>query len=180
VYEVAFLGLRFAVYYLEPMLSDTDYFFHYRHLLRFVLLHKLDCFSTIFDLPRLRSALLVFSVQRLLDLDDARSFNYFFLARFFFGNGAFVAGFKSSFSLGRSYYSFQLLSFFKERFAHFPLLFLANDLLPFVGRQYFRHFFWMNEFNLSFFDMNLFLEKKNNLALYNLRDFLRYRFFFFP
>lgn len=160
------------------MLNTVDYFFNYKYLARFLLLHKIDCFENTFQLPRLRSLVFYFTISGLEDLDDVRTFNYFYLFHFFFGNRSFFTKFNSVFSLGRTFYSFNVQSFFLGRLCFFPISFIVNDVLSLINKNNYSYHFYNSAFCMSFYDMNLFLEKKNNLGLFNLRNFLNYKIFF--
>jgi hypothetical protein len=176
---VAISRLCQSLYSLKAfMFSDVDYFFNYRYIVRFVLTHKLNCFSNTFQVPELKCLVFFFSINELLDLEDVRTFNYFYIFRFFLGNRSFFTKFNSFFSLGRTFYTFNVQSFFAKRFMYFTLLFLVNDVLAFMKRSNYSYFFGVGSFTINFYDMNVFLEKKTNLALFSLKDFLGCRFFF--
>lgn len=160
------------------MFSSVDCSFNYRHMVRFLLVHKADVFFSTFELPFLKKLIFFFSVIDLGDLEDPRVFNYYYLLRFFFGSKAFFTSFKSKFLLGRTFYSFNIVSFFFQRFIFFPLFFLTNDVVPLTNKNTYGHYLDGPCFTMSFFDTNVFLEKKNNLALFNLKNPLVARFIF--
>lgn len=168
----------FLAVLFKAMYALVDGSFNYTYLVRFLLIHKTDVFFSTFEVPLLRRLLFFFSVIDLSDLDDARVFNYYYLFRFFFGSKAFFTGFKTRFSLGRTFYSFNVVSFFSQRFSFFPMNFLINDVLPIINKNNYGYYVDGFSFTMSFFDMNLFLEKKNNLALFNLKNPLVSRFIF--
>jgi hypothetical protein len=161
------------------MLLKVDFFFSYKYVLRFVLIQQYGFFFNTFQIPFLKNLLIFFSINDLEDLDDARSFNYFYLFKFFFGNKSFFTRFRSFFSLGKTYYSFNIQSFFSGRFCFFPLFFLINDLLALTNSNHYKIFYLaFDSVSFSFFDLNLFLEKKTNVGLFSLRDCLNFRFIF--
>lgn len=160
------------------MNQSLDYFFNYNHTVRFLLLHKINVFHNTMELPFLKKISLFFSILDLVELDDPRVFNYYYLLRFFFGSKAFFSNFRTRFSLGRTFYSFNIVCFFSRRLAYFPVFFLVNDMLYCTNRSNYSFYLEGVSYNLSFYDMNLFLEKKNNLGLFNLRNFLGARLFF--
>jgi len=132
-------------------------------------------------MPYLNILLLFFSVNEIEQLDDSRTFNYFYLFRFFFGKKSFFTKFVSFFSYNRNFYNFNIQIVFKKSYCFFPLFFLVNDLLFLTNINFFTWFFnptKHNVFILRFFDMNLFLEKKTNAGLYSLVNNLNYKFFF--
>lgn len=160
------------------MYSSVDGFFNYIYLARFLLVHKTDVFSSTFDLPFLKRLVFFFSIIDLVDVDDPRVYNYHYLFRFFFGSKAFFTNFKSRFVLGKTFFSFNIVSFFFHRLSFFPVYFLANDVLPVVNKNSYGYFFDGVYFTMSFFDTNVFLEKKNNLGLFNLKNPLVAQFIF--
>lgn len=164
------------------MLLKVDYFFTYKHVLRFLLLQKYIYFYNTFMIPFLRSLLVFISVNKLLQLDDPRSFNYFYLFRFYFGKRCFFTKFSTITSFSSTSYSFNIQVSLKDKRCYFPLFFLINDLLALSSRAYWG-FFFMWRFNgiyffFRFFDLNLFLQKKTNAGLYFLYNNLNYKFFF--
>lgn len=157
---------------------SVDYFFNYMHVVRFLLVHKVNFFGNSLELPFLKKSSFFFSVVDLSEGDDARIFNYFYLLKFFFGVPAFFANFRKRFSLGRTFYSFYIVSFFTRHLAYFPLFFLVNDMLAMTNKSNYSYFVREHCFHVSFYDMNLFLEKKNNVGLFSLKDYLSSRFVF--
>ena len=160
------------------MLNTVDYFFNYKYIARFILLHKSNCFFNTHELPLLRGLLFYFSISGLEDLDDVRTFNYFYIFRFFLGNKSFFTKFKSDFRLGHTFYSFHVQSFFSGRFCFFPVSFLVNDVLSVININTYSYFCSGSVFCMSFYDLNFFLEKKNNLGLFNLKNVLNCKLFF--
>jgi len=160
------------------MSSTVDYFFNYRYLARFLLVHKVDSFSNSLELPFLGQMRLLFSVIDLGDPEDPRTFNFYYLFRFFLGTKGFITNVKTKFLLGRSYYSFNVVSFFSRRFLFFPLHFLVNDVIASSNKNTYGYYMDGLCFTMSFFDTNVFLEKKNNLGLFALKNPLVVKFFF--
>lgn len=161
------------------MLADVDYFFIYKHLVRFLLVHKTNVLVNSFQLPCLESLVIFIRLQNVIYMEDSYFFNYIYLFRFFYGNRSFFSRYKAFFSLGYTYHSFTIQSFFSGRFAFFPLFFIINDVLSITSSHNYHYFFYSpGVFFLQFFDMNLFLEKKTNVGLFNLRGFVNYKMFF--
>lgn len=160
------------------MSATVDYYFNYRYLVRFFLVHKVDIFSSSFELPFLGQMTALFSVIDLSDTDDPRTFNYYYLFRFFLGTKGFITNVKTKFLLGRTFYSFNIVSFFSKRFLFFPLHFLVNDVIASSNKNTYGYYRDGLCFTMSFFDTNVFLEKKNNLGLFTLKNPLVVKFFF--
>lgn len=163
------------------MFLKVDCNFTYRYTLRSILMHRYFYFKNFFELPTLNSLLIYFSINEVEQLEDPRTFNYFYLIRFFFGRKSFFTKFSSFFSHNKNYYSFNVQIFLNKNDLFFPLFFLSNDLLALTSSKFINYFFTPTRFDifvLRFFDMNLFLEKKTNAGLYNLLNNLNYKFFF--
>ena len=61
----------------------------------------------------------------------------------------------------------------------FPINFLINDIMPVINREFLHVKFFKNCVKFSILDMNIFLEKKNAVGFFNLKEPLNYKFFFF-
>lgn len=163
----------------------VDYFFNYKFLLRFLLIHKsVFLFNNSFGLSFLHTLLVYFSINELESFDDTRTINYFYLFRFFFGCRCYIVGFSTVSSYNKVIYNFNVQIFLKNRNCFFSVFFLVNDILSsYISFSFFK-FFYMSlkkgdiYFFVRFFDMNFFLERKTNPGLYDLIDNLNFRFFF--
>src|SRR5690606_21814250 len=120
-----------------------------------------NSFGNTMELPYLKTSSFFFFVVDLPEGDDPRVFNYFYLLRFFFGVPGFFSNFRKRFSLGRTFYSFSVVSFFTGSSAYFTLFFLVNDMFAMTNKNNYSYFMREGCFCVSFYDMNLFLEKKN-------------------
>jgi hypothetical protein len=159
---------------------QQDFFFSYKNVFRFSLVHRFGLFYNSFQIPLLKSLKIFFKVFNIKDLDDVRGFNYAYFIRFFFGRVSFFTKSFSVFHLNITYFSYTVFCFFFSQDVFFPLSFFINDILIYSYRDFyvFKSFCWKGcFFYFRFFDMNVFLEKKTNLGFYNLKDFLRFKLF---
>jgi len=101
--------------------------------------------------------------------------NYAFLFRFFFGRKSFISNFKTVFHRGIVYSSFIVQSLIKKKDLYFVLFFYINDIKPFVSKEFIQIKKKNNFFQITITDTTLFMEKKNNVGLFNLIDFLNLR-----
>jgi hypothetical protein len=153
------------------MSLQLDLQFSYKNVFRFLSIHKCNFFSNSLQLPHLDYIYIYFSIFNNVDLDDVSSFNYFYLFKFFFGRKSFFSKITSRFHLGVTYFYFSIFSFFFNGFSFFGLCFFINDLLGKSSSNFSSHSIislGLNFFVFRFFDMNLFLEKKTNMGLFNL------------
>jgi hypothetical protein len=66
------------------VLRENDFFFSYKNVFRFILIHQLFYFNTN-QISFVDKLIFNFKIYNLVDIDDPRSFNYAYLFRFFFG-----------------------------------------------------------------------------------------------
>jgi hypothetical protein len=160
---------------------NVDYFFSYKYVLRHILINQLGEVSNTYRLPLLHEVKVFFLVRGLEFLSHPRAFNYLYLSYFFLGAIPFLQEFNSTFDFGRSFHDYKITcSFVKNCYS--IIFFLTNELLYVTNKNnysiydnYFSKGF--QSFCLSYFDMNLFLEKKTSIGLYNLEDYLNFRFY---
>jgi len=166
------------------MLNSVDYFFNYKFAIRFCILHKLGLISNNFSIPFVEKIVLYFSLKDLETLDDARIYNYSYFFRFFLGQRSFFSGYKSFFNLGKTTFSVKVQLILSKSDIFGSLLFFSNDVFSFMDLSYVSAKFSKKKNNLYLFsytikDMNIFVEKKTNVGLFNLKDPLDLRVFVF-
>lgn len=165
------------------MLSSLDYSFNYKFFSRFLIMHKLNLLNN-FTLPIIDKIIFFFSLKDLETLDDARVYNYFFFFKFFLGRRAFFSGYKSFFNLGKTTFNVKIQMILNKSDVFNALLFMSNDVFAFLDLSYISAKMSRkadNTFIISYIlkDMNLFVEKKTNVGLFNLRDPLNMKLFIF-
>ena len=156
---------------------SVDYRFNHRALVRFLVLHK-GLVGSSFSIPVFSKLFFFFSVRDLEDLNDVRLYNYLYFFRFFFGVRAFFTNYRFKAGFFKSVYDFKVYIFLRRDLLFFGLGFFVNDVLPFVDRD-FLEVKLLRKYKVIFRlrDMNFFSEKKTNLGLFNLKDFLNLHFF---
>lgn len=88
--------------------------FHFENCLSHFFIAK-SLVKSINYLPRIKKIDLNFMIRRLENLDDSRTFNYFYLFKFFFGQICKINNYKTAFILGKHYVSFNInLFLFKK------------------------------------------------------------------
>lgn len=139
------------------------------------MINKYGLFLNTNQIPVLDSSLIFFDVKNIKDLNDMRALNYNYLIRFFFGKHASFLYITSKFHLGITFFNYRIFAFFPMIFAFFCVGLFVNDLLGCTSRDYFSYKVFSSSgryFLFIFKDMNVFLERKNNLGFYFLKDFL--------
>ena len=154
---------------LSAKRNSVDLKFHYSNVVRHLFISQLN-HKNFMSLPKLKMISLNFSLKDLMDQEDpqARSFAYFF--KFFFGYEAFVTNRRSVFSLGVTYYSFDVQIFVQKCDFFRVLNFISNDIIPFLEAGY-SSFYRIGDFTaLEVTDTSIFTEKKTNAALFDLKN----------
>jgi hypothetical protein len=90
-------------------MRQLDFYFHYKHILRFLLLQKLGYkYIHSYNVPKILKIKIYFSIKDLVDFDHLKGSNYFFFFKYFFGKKAFFVNYKSLFSLNVLYHNFEI------------------------------------------------------------------------
>lgn len=148
-----------------------DLYFYARNVVRFALIHKTEIINS-YDIPFTERVDISFIIKELTDINDASIYNYNFLSIFFFGKRIFFLKFEENFLLNKYYFKFIIRICLKEREFFSNLLFLLNDVIPLLGQE---HIYYSkisknyNNFRFEILDMNIFLDKKNNIGLFFLK-----------
>lgn len=152
-----------------------DFFFFYKFVCRFILMSKHGSFLNTNQIPEISHAIIFFDIKSIKDLNDLRSLNYFYLINFFFGKCASFIDMSSQFHLGVTFFSYRVFTLFSPISTCYCLGLFINDFLAFTSRSYLSYNITHpsgQSFIFNFKDMNLFLEKKNNMGFYFLKDVL--------
>jgi len=157
---------------------EKDLFFYYKYIVRFFFYNKSSYLSNLncFLIPKFWKVHLFFEILDLIDLDDPKIFNYFYLFRFFFGKKAFYSRYSTRFSLNVLYHNFLVNLVFTKKEIYFCINFFVNEIFPYLNKKNLNINFSSNE--VVIYDMAIFLEKKTNIGLFSLRDSLNVTFFF--
>jgi hypothetical protein len=130
--------------------------------------------------PRRRLVLTKFiylvRLMRIEDLDSSFLFNYFYLARYFFGFTAQVYSMKKFFILGRTYYNGEIGFIISARHAHGCLSIWVYQMQPLLHLDITRDFLITND-RLEWLlrDPSIFSERKTNTGLFYLADPLAFQ-----
>lgn len=169
------------MYVIIKIMKVFDYYFHYKYVLRFLLLEKIGkSYINTYKFPRIYKLNTFFVIKDLVDFENLKSSNYFFFFKYFFGKKAFFLNYSSVFSLNVLYHNFNVQLNFVKKDIYFYLNFLFNDILPFCNNRY----LIINSENRNYVlyiinDMNFFLEKKTHVGFFNLNNSLNIKFFCF-
>jgi len=156
-----------------------DYYFHYKYILRYLLLEKLGSYyKNTYLFPEIYKLKSFFVIKDLVDFENLKSSNYFFFFKYFFGRRAYCMNYKTKFSLNVLYHSFNIQLIIAKKDLYIFLNFLFNDVLPFCkkrfsilkGKRY-------NYITYIIKDMNIFLEKKTHIGFFYLNDHLNLKFY---
>ena len=156
-----------------------DFFFYYRNIIRFILFLKKSKVKYNFtDILEIKKSIVYFNLKNIIDLNNLSISNYYFFFKYFFGKIPFFSSYKYNFKLNVSYYSFIILYNFKKKDIYYVLFFFINDIYLLISKNAIKikkkYNFW--EFIIS--DMNFFIEKKNSIGFFNLKDYVNFQFFF--
>ncbi len=153
-----------------------DFFFHYKYVCRNLLLNRyFDLKFNTNQIWKINYLIIYFSVNELENLEDISVMNYAYLVRFFFGRKVFLSNYKCKFHRGIFYYSFIIQSLIKKMDLYYILFFYVIDIKVHLSFEYIDIKVTKEYFELKIKDMYIFLEKKNNLGLFNLDEFLSIR-----
>jgi hypothetical protein len=155
-----------------------DLSFHYKNVCRFLLIQKIGYLTLSTHLvSEIAKVVVFFSVKDLVDFEDLRDSNYFFLLKFYFGRRAFVLNYRTEFSLNILYHSFIIQFISKGADVYFPINFILNDFKFCLTKKSFDISRHRKTLRFKVLDMNIFLERKTNVGFFNLKDKLNLRFF---
>jgi hypothetical protein len=155
-----------------------DLLFHYKYICRFLLIQKIGYLTlSTHHISKISKVVAFFSVKDLVDFEDLRNSNYFFLLKFHFGRRAFILNYKTEFSLNILYHSFIIQFISRGNNVYFPIIFILDDFKFCLTKKSFIISRYKNTLNFKVLDMNIFLERKTNVGFFNLKDKLNVKFF---
>src|SRR5271154_7149465 len=126
---------------------EKDLSFYYKYIVRFLFYNKSAYFYNLncFLIPKFQKIHLFFEILDLIDLDDPKIFNYFFLFRFFLGKTAFYSHYKTRFSLNVLYHNFLVNLVFTKNEIYSCIYFFLNEIFPFLNKKNIYMDFFENE-----------------------------------
>src|SRR5579884_2253667 len=115
----------------------SDYYFHYKNVVRFLLLEKMGSYyKNTYSFPKIYKLNSFFVIKNLVDFENLKSSNYFFFFKFFFGKNAFFVNYTSRFSLNVLYHNFNIQLIIAKKDLYIFINFLFNDILPYCNKRY--------------------------------------------
>jgi len=156
-----------------------DFFFYYKYIVRFILFLKKSEKKYYFtDILDIKKTIVFFNIQNITDLNNLSISNYFFFFKYFFGKIPFFSSYKYNFKLNVNYYNFVILYNFKKKEIYYVLYFLINDIYYIISKNTINIKKELNFWEYTINDMNFFIEKKNSIGFFNLKDYICFKFNF--
>lgn len=125
------------------------------------------------DILKLNLLFIFFNLKDIIDINSISILNYIYFFKFFFGYLPFFFNYECKFKLNIYYYSFKIQYKFFNKNIYFPLYFFINDIYFFKLNLQFEKVTLYN-FRYIIKDMNFFLERKNSLGFYNLKNVITF------
>lgn len=156
-----------------------DFFFYYKNTIRFILfLKKSKIKYNSIDICELKESVVFFNLKNIIDLNSLSISNYYFFFKYFFGKIPYFSSYKYEFKLNVNYHNFNILYNFKKKEIYYILYFFINDIYFAISKNSVKikkeHNYW--DFIIN--DMNFFIEKKNSIGFFHLKDNVNFRFIF--
>jgi len=156
-----------------------DFFFYYKNVIRYLLFLKKSIFKyTYINILEIKKLIVYFNIKNIIDLNNLSISNYYYFFKYFFGKTPFFSSYSYSFKLNISYYNFLILYNFKKKDIYYILFFFINDIYLLISKNAINikkdNMYW--EFSIS--DMNFFIEKKNSIGFFHLKDYVNFKYIF--
>ena len=156
-----------------------DFFFYYKHIVRFILfLKKSKIKYNFISILEIKKSIVFFNLKNITDINNLSISNYYFFFKYFFGKIPFFSSYKYSFKLNIHYYNFIILYNFGKKEIYYVLSFLINDIYSVISKNAVNIKKELNCWEFSINDMNFFLEKKNSIGFFHLKDYIYFKFIF--
>lgn len=156
-----------------------DFFFYYKNTVRYILFLKKSKIKFNFtDILEIKKSIIYFSLKNIIDLNNLSISNYFFFFKYFFGKIPFFSSYKYNFKLNVSYYNFLVSYNFGKKDIYYTLFFFVNDIYYLISKNSIKINKNLNFWEFTINDMNFFVEKKNSIGFFNLKDYVNFKFVF--
>jgi len=156
-----------------------DFFFYYKYVIRFILfLKKSKAKFKSTDILKLEKVVVFFDLKNITDINNLSISNYYFFFKYFFGKIPFFYNYKHSFKLNVNYYNFFIMYNFKKKEIYYVLFFFINDIYLNISKNLIKLNKEINYWNFMINDMNFFIEKKNSIGFFHLKEYVNFRFTF--
>jgi len=163
------------------MLRNIDLFFHYKFVGRNILLNKSSWKSVIlnnYKIPKLKYLIIGFEIKDSTDYYHFLLFSYIYFFGFFFGRSCYISRYGHRFHRGSYYFTYRVQSVLNFPYLYYYIFYLLNDLKSKINKEFISLFHKVNTSSLVISYMTLFIEKKNNIALFKLQGKLIFSFFY--
>lgn len=154
-----------------------DFFFYYNSVIRFILFLKKSKIKYDFtEIIELKEINVYFNIKNILDLNNLSLSNYFFFFKYFFGKIPYFLNYKYNFKLNVNYFSFFILCSFKKKDLFYIFFFFINDIYSLISKNSIVLKKELNYWEYIINDMNFFIEKKNSIGFFHLKDNVIFKF----
>lgn len=154
-----------------------DFFFYYKYVIRFILsLKKSKTSFKSTNILKLEKVIVFFDLKNIIDINNLSISNYYFFFKYFFGKIPFFYNYKYVFKLNVNYYNFFIMYNFKKKEIYYILYFFINDIYFNISKNLINVNKIDNYWNFIINDMNFFIEKKNSIGFFYLKDNVNFRF----
>lgn len=156
-----------------------DLFFYYKYTARFIFFLKKSNVKFYFsDILQLNKIVIYFNINNLTDLNNLSISNYYFFFKYFFGKIPFFFNYKYTFKLNISYFNFLILCNIKKKEIYYIFFFFINDIYWLISKKSINIKKFPTYWEFLINDMNFFIEKKNSIGFFNLKDNIVFKFIF--
>jgi hypothetical protein len=156
-----------------------DFYFYYKNIARYILfLKKSEKKFNFTDILEIKKSIIFFDLKNIIDLNNLSISNYYFFFKFFFGKIPFFTSYKYNFKLNVNYYNFVISYNLVKKGIYYALFFFINDIYILISKNVINIKKELNFWEFSISDMNFFVEKKNSIGFFNLKDHVNFKFIF--
>jgi hypothetical protein len=144
--------------------------------MRFILVLKKSILKYNFiDILEIKKIIVYFNLQNIIDLNNISISNYYYFFKYFFGKIPFFFSYKYNFKLNINYFSFIILYNFKKKDIYYVLYFFINDIYYIISKNAINIKKENNYWEFIINDMNFFIEKKNSVGFFHLKDYINFK-----
>lgn len=156
-----------------------DFYFYNTNVVRFILFlkksEKIYDFNKMLDIAEIS---VYFNIKNITDLNNLALSNYYYFFKFFFGKMPYFCNYKYNFKLNVNYYNFLILYSFKKKDLFFVFSFFLNDIYFLIAKNVIIIKKEIDYLEYTITDMNFFIEKKNSIGFFHLKDNITFKFLF--
>jgi hypothetical protein len=147
--------------------------------MRFILfLKKSQIKNNFIDILEIKKSIVYFNLKNIIDLNTLSISNYYFFFKYFFGKIPFFSSYKYNFKLNINYFNFIISYNFKKKEIYYILYFFINDIYFQISKNVIYKKKECNYWEYIISDMNFFIEKKNSIGFFYLKDYVNFKFIF--